>query len=54
MKFPSQETKALLEMASNQATQYAIIEGFTTAFLYASIIFFGTFVFLLFNRFRKN
>lgn len=54
MKFPSQETKALLEMASNQETQYAIIEGFTTAFLYASIIFFGTFVFLVFNRFRKN
>ena len=54
MNFPSQAHKALLELASNQATQYAIIEGFTTAFLCASIICFGTFLFLLFNRFRKN
>lgn len=54
MNFPSQEHKALLELASNQETQYAIIEGFTTAFLFASFIFFGTFLFLVFNRFRKN
>ena len=54
MKFPSQGGGAFLELASDQKTQHIIIDGFTTAFLFASMIFFAIFVFLLFNRSRKN